>query len=123
MKMLLLCLGLTCFADLLWASIPQDTSANPTVLLLAKVSKAKSKYWILYHKSDDLFTLEENGYTIIKTKVKMVRNNQFWLDMWQSSLNLAVGYIITKGGQEKTSLTLPNKSKLPQQKLELQYFY
>ena len=114
---------MTCFADLLWASIPQDTSANPTVLLLAKVSKAKSKYWILYHKPDDLFTLEENGYTIIKTKVKMVRNNQFWLDMWQSSLNLAVGYIITKGGQEKTSLTLPNKSKLPQQKLELQYFY
>lgn len=113
--MLLICLSMVVLPTALKASVSIDTTAVPSVIQLAKVSKVSStgKYWIVYHSPNDLIELENNGYTILKTKVKMIRNNQFWLSMWQSSLQMAVGYMIASKDSGGAVLTLPNTMNAP----------
>jgi len=103
MKMLLLAIGLL-VGNSLYAMASLDTVPTPSVIQLAKVSKGDSKFWILYHTPSDLLSLEKEGYQVLKTKVKMVRNNQFWLDLWQSSLRMAAGYIIAKSSTSESTL-------------------
>jgi len=122
MKLLLLLLGLL-IGSPLSASDAIDTTATPSVLQLAKITKvsSKAKFWILYKSTDDLIRLEKEGYAILKTKVKLIRNNQFWLDMWQSSLNVAVGYIVAKRGKNSPAVILP--TAINNSNVDLQYFH
>lgn len=99
------------------ASTTIDTTAAPMIIHLAKVSpeSSKAKLWIVYKTPDDLVKLEKEGFKILKTKIKMVRDNQFWSDIFQSSLNMAMGYIILKGGANTQSTPQPVSFSAPEQ--------
>lgn len=88
-----------------------DTLDIPKIINLAKVKpqSSKSKIWVVYHAPQDLVKLEKEGFSIVKTKVKLVRNNAFWSEMWKSSLNMAMSYIVLKGGlnEQATPLAIP----------------
>ena len=109
-----LLLSISCLlASITSAHAINDSIPAPAVVQLAKVVKLKSKakFWIVYKSPADLFSLEKEGYTILKTKVKMVRNNDFWLDIWQSSMEMAVGYIIAKGSDKPQEILLPTANQ------------
>lgn len=120
MKMFLLCLLVAISPYSIEASAMVDTMTTPSVIQLAKISKpsSKAKYWVVYHSPDDLMELERNGYAILKTKVKMIRNNDFWLSMWQSSLQMAMGYVVASKKDDVGYITLPNQSNIPQVNLQ-----
>jgi len=124
MKMFLLVFGL-----ILSSSAPAnalvDTLVTPDLIQLAKITKtgSKSKYWVLYHAPSDLLTLEKEGYTILKTKVKLIRNNQFWLDMWQSSIQMAAGFMIAKADGKNSKVMIPSAMAKPSENVQILKFY